>query len=68
MAKANPKTIDALKIMLAKQLEVEHEWYNLKHQISDTDLKGSPTRYPSARIDFKLWWTVFQTDPLPTPA
>ena len=39
MAKATPKTIDALKIVLAKQLEIERDWYNLKHQISDTDLK-----------------------------
>jgi len=37
MAKPTKKTIDALKKMLAKQLEIESDWYSVKHEIAGVE-------------------------------
>ncbi len=39
MAHADPRTIDQLRLILENLLKIENDWYNLKHKISDTDLK-----------------------------
>jgi len=39
MARADPETIVELRRILTNQLQIESDWYRLKHKISDTDIK-----------------------------
>ena len=49
MATTTQETADALKSMLAAQLDIEQRWYGIKHTISNTDKDSIAVALASAR-------------------
>lgn len=51
---ANEKTIHALKSMLKKQHEVEHDWHLLKHQLTGIDKDSISAAFTKCRDGLQL--------------